>query len=80
MLAITGSSNTPSRGLAKLKTKVREVHFFVESKMSFHHKRAPASPLQGTLALYMIVVVHEIKERVYFKYIVFNIKCKIKGK
>lgn len=46
--------------------------------MSFHHKRAPASPLQGSVALYMIVVVQEIKERVYFKYIVFNIKCKIK--
>lgn len=45
--------------------------------MSFHHKRAPAAPLQGTAVLYMIVVVHEI-ERVYFKYIVFHIKYKIK--
>lgn len=44
--------------------------------MSFHHKRAPAAPLQGTAVLYMIVV-HEI-ERVYFKYIVFHIKYKIK--
>lgn len=45
--------------------------------MSFHHKRAPAAPLQGTAVLYMIVVVHEI-ERVYFKYIVFHIKYKTK--
>lgn len=44
--------------------------------MSFHHKRAPAAPLQGAAVLYMIVV-HEI-ERVYFKYIVFHIKYKIK--